>query len=578
MTQNTSNTHGTQASKGKFLQEALVSPKGSVSLSPQKAGRRQSWGPHMSRYDRATSVVHAYDDFSGFRKWHQGLFDENKGGAARAGGGGGERSQSLQRSGSEAGGGNDRGLQSFSMDGMDRSAFSLDAHAHQPRQQQLPQYPGEENQDRDRASPASSKYSPDGRLAAPLSVDSAEMAAYFAEEEAALASHRREASVASKRVADAANAKAQENRTSAQPEDGYARNFTTKGEASREKNRREDDEFSSSGLPTLPLSMPTVSHSEPHIAQQLRSRLQAQTRSQMQEQEDRQLPVHDQDTSAAAAVTRSVTLLPMERKDSSDFSRHMQQRRIDRQRAAKALSDDARTSSPILMAAASPSRLDGAEESFQAELRAFDLPSFPAMLQHQQDHPDHQDADLEADHLHLHEEAQRTQAIERSAEADGEVFVDIEHRIEAEEEALSNYLIWLENQHSGSTPLPSVSKHAQAAAAAAAAPAVTPAAASSNSSNPSVHSSGIPRYSGLSKSADGDEPGASLQSKSNPKSKLRVSAGHHDGQSGDRLRVFSPRDAAMRAEQANVVEPEDGILFGSETKHNGVNPLRKLFR
>lgn len=33
----------------KFLQEALVSPKGSVSLTPDKKGRRQSWGPHMSR-------------------------------------------------------------------------------------------------------------------------------------------------------------------------------------------------------------------------------------------------------------------------------------------------------------------------------------------------------------------------------------------------------------------------------------------------------------------------------------------------------------------------------------------------
>eukprot|EP01032_Pedospumella_encystans_P017811 gene17811-20288_t len=335
------------------------------------------------------------------------------------------------------------------------------------------------------------------------------------------------------------------------------------------------------GSTALELSLDPLNLTQNTIAQQLRSRLQAQTRSQMQEQGDRQAPVHEQDTSSAAAVTRSVTLLPMERKDSSDFSRHMQQRRIDQQRAAKALADEVRipsdshlTSSPIQMAAASPSRLDGAEESFQAELRAFDLPSFPAMQQH---HQDHQDADLEADRLHLHEEAQRTHAIERSAEADGEVFVDIEHRIEAEEEALSNYLSWLENQHSGSTPLPSVSKHAQAAAAAAA-PAVTPAAASSNNINPSIHSSGIPRYSGLSKSADGDEPGASQQSKSNPKSKLRVSADHHEIQSGDGLRVFSPRDAAMRAEQANVVEPEDGILFGSETKHNGVNPLRKLFR
>lgn len=46
-TQNTANTTSTGVAK--FLQEALVSPKGSVSLSPQKAGRRQSWGPHMSR-------------------------------------------------------------------------------------------------------------------------------------------------------------------------------------------------------------------------------------------------------------------------------------------------------------------------------------------------------------------------------------------------------------------------------------------------------------------------------------------------------------------------------------------------
>ena len=33
----------------KFLQEALVSPRGSVSISPSKQGRRQTWGPHMSR-------------------------------------------------------------------------------------------------------------------------------------------------------------------------------------------------------------------------------------------------------------------------------------------------------------------------------------------------------------------------------------------------------------------------------------------------------------------------------------------------------------------------------------------------
>lgn len=50
LTHNTHTTSNTQRTKGaKFLQEALVSPKGSVSLSPQKAGRRQSWGPHMSR-------------------------------------------------------------------------------------------------------------------------------------------------------------------------------------------------------------------------------------------------------------------------------------------------------------------------------------------------------------------------------------------------------------------------------------------------------------------------------------------------------------------------------------------------
>ena len=35
----------------RFLQEALVSPRGSVALSPHASNaRRKSWGPHMSRY------------------------------------------------------------------------------------------------------------------------------------------------------------------------------------------------------------------------------------------------------------------------------------------------------------------------------------------------------------------------------------------------------------------------------------------------------------------------------------------------------------------------------------------------
>ena len=53
---NTTTTTATSAGTGttkqlpKFLEGVLMSPNGSVAFSPQKPGRRQSWGPHMSRW------------------------------------------------------------------------------------------------------------------------------------------------------------------------------------------------------------------------------------------------------------------------------------------------------------------------------------------------------------------------------------------------------------------------------------------------------------------------------------------------------------------------------------------------